>query len=367
MPRLYKCPPELAGDYPALWVTHPLARWSRHRELLAVAARMRPPFRPRLYWAKEIFLYAGAWMGIFAAVCFGLFSISMNNPDSNAKYILEIIYTPFVHPLFFVMFLVFCFWVTVAAWFWELAPILSPFVSRSRLFGTRLFPMAGLLPVIGNPRSKQMLQDLGMAGLGFRGIAVLLAGRSVFITAGEWRRWNWEWPLMGALLCGMAPSSSLPEALVASAAWFVILRTILPALRVSFCCGLGPMVADSIFEPFPSWKESQQIVVRALRAAWRTFFWPCAAVVACNLYFLRWERLGGWWGGSRFFPLPILWENDVVVFVTLIWAAACLLNRRGIEAFLIAGYPQAPRDIIRQGESAFRAWMARNAELPGSR
>jgi hypothetical protein len=355
MPRLYRCPPELAGDIPAQYIAHPLPRWSRHRQLLAVMAtlRLRDSKFERL---REGFLNVGAWLAILGVAMLAAVSVAIRLPRGPKHPHSVLSFWGVEYVLLGLLVLgTLGLLIGLATLLAETAILFIPF-GFARPFhskkGGRLGGTHSAFPALKNPRVAQVLEDLSVAGLGFRGVAALAMSRSALISRDEWRRWRWEWPLFGALGLGILPSYSVTDATLGALAWFFIFRVVGPAMRLGFGDACSPQSILWALSP-KSKREITPGLRRTLRRVLGLLGWMLAGALLCY-GLLAWTPLSDWLG----LPYP----DGLPGACAIVWAIIVLTQRRRVEVLLMAGDPLLQREVMRRGEEAFRVWIQERAE-----
>jgi hypothetical protein len=353
--RLYRCPPEIAGDYPAVRVTHPLVRWSRHRELMGMMVRRDA----RSAWARWLW-NKFANVSILLSVVGFLAYFACDRYHSDLQKILisssffDVIASMILVNYIIIQLLISFAVLTMLIWLGDV------FTSMMQGTLTKNNFLCKFLPSNGNiiERDDHILRDFYMAGIGFRDLFCLLA-RCSTLDRDQLFRWRIGWPIYWSLFISLlihGPGNTFYDPFGAG-------RCLASAgLIIIFICVSLPLKQASV-SPWNLFLGLGQ------KLPWTAFFgYGRAFAKIAFWYVLAWLlcRSAMAWVALRYStPTFFVWGYYPAV---LIWAFALvtLLQKRRVEVFLLVGDPKLHREAFREGGDAFREWIQRQAERPGA-
>jgi hypothetical protein len=413
----------LAGEFPAAYVTKPLVRWSRHRDLLKAAARLRP-FSARWHLETENFLNV-AVIGGAAGVALGIAGVfwigwAGSLSGTHLPGIVWIILGVAALPMLLVLLGALGWLFPREIWAgWRSKPKRSA-VPRSGLW--RLEDKAG---------ERRKWEELYLAGVGFRGAAALMMSERAFLTRWQvWRlRWGWPvyfalWPVFlnvyAVLQIEWLWRADIQAALGGFVCWFFVFNALGLALRTGMPFW-SVTWAFFVFDP----KAGRERLGLIMSRAWATFAQVLGLWAGCFIFLYHMAHpsrsltlllisltiVYGWavkntiydpddrlpppateeefrerirrsaarkaalhknWERARQYAsylflaylssmlfLPQMAQRGGIHFFAASLALALLVMGRRAEAILIAGDHQFLRQTLRDGERAFREYVQR--------
>jgi hypothetical protein len=202
-----------------------------------------------------------------------------------------------------------------------------------------------------------LLEELYLAGVGFRGIASLRLRRMAVLTEDEVMRWRTGWPLFIAL--GFVINVHFfPVKFLMFLAFYIIFTVLFLPVRAS-CMDSNTLASVlKIFERrtlLTFWQDAKILSKYLINILFIYMLFIMILYIIDLLFYLY---------NYRYYEILLDWHPTIVA-----WALAIvtLSQRRRIEVFCLAGNPKLQREALRRGEVAFREWIQRNAELPDPR
>jgi hypothetical protein len=357
--RLYKCPPELAGGRSDVYLTSPLVRWSRHRELLAVMTRMRKD-RPRLRRFFEIFLNVGACLGLISVA--SLIPVVLDTIFIDSSYfILKNDLDLFLWPLFYLQ--IFCLVYATIALLLEISCLILSMPPANLLVVEKsILDKLKALSGLNKQKSKIINQDAYISGLSFRDIvAVSTLDGSRTYKDQVWR-WQYAWPAFASFFIAfLAPHQTFRSLACLN---FLLLFWVFHVFVLLCACSattssLGVLVNYVEIEPTQKFGKYCKLIAKRL-------IMPIGHVL--TLLIAVWILTRAWrptWPSAyRYSHLIIIHQREAII---LFFSIILLCFRGRIQSYIRGGSASIQREIMRQGEVAFREYVQRNAESPPGR